>query len=868
MPNLDGNCLFATAAHLLNTNLNFKLSAGELRQKVVSFLSNFPCLPDGLPIQLSQFVENGNVSVYLKKTASDGEYGDHITLLALCCLFKVQFVVLSSLGVSGTRIVSPREGSKFVPDLPVLLLGHYAETLPVFGKHYVGLKSINSEALDEVIKLATDTTSQKSTISNEITDSNPGVNLLSPTGQILPVVLSDDHIADSETNKHVPSALPSSHCAHVATDIASTEFYDIAFYNRFELTDSIKKMLLSGCSKRPHNFQFPSSSTHGRRFNPSWENRFSWLRYSVSLDAAFCAPCFVFAVGNRNGELIDKPFKDWKNSVGNKRGRCNAHAQSDIHKQSLIAADNFLKVANDDMKPITSFISQAYAEKVARNRSVMKSLIDVVLVCARRGFPLRGHTWNKYEHAEDGNFAYLVHWAAKSDAVLQSHLDTAGCNSKYLSPTTQNEIIACIESEIRDQLVKRCNNSRFISVMADETTDCGGIQQLAICVRYVHEKSKGVFEVCEDFMGFVQLKVANAEDITDTILGKMSQWGVDLTKLRGKGFDGASTMSGHISGVQQRITEKLPMAKYFTHCSSHCLNLVVVHCCKLQTVRNFIDSLQRLSAFIRGSGKRKRLQEDIFAQSSDNRETSFPDHVDADVVNDALDIGYGRHVLPSLCETRWLARVDAMSTLLARYSDVYETLTAIYESGGPSASEAYSLQMSMSNFSWLLTAVVSQYILAFIRPLSLSLQAESCDLMLAYEEAQNLISVLQKQRSEEIFHRLFDKACSLGTRTFGDTFKSEKPRTCTSSRNRPNAGDTSQTDEEYFRRNLYYPFVDAAVTNMKERFPVGLKNAILGSFLIPHKLEELDDEALHAMKEEFSNDLPQTDSLPQEVCIY
>jgi len=100
--------------------------------------------------------------------------------------------------------------------------------------------------------------------------------------------------------------------------------------------------------------------------------------------------------------------------------------------------------------------------------------------------------------------------------------------------------------------------------MADETTDCGGIEQLAICVRYVSETERGTFQVCEDFLGFAKLKVANAESVTKKILGKMSKWAVDLTKLRGKGLDGASTMSGHISGVQARITEKLLRAKYFT----------------------------------------------------------------------------------------------------------------------------------------------------------------------------------------------------------------------------------------------------------------------------------------------------------------
>jgi len=83
----------------------------------------------------------------------------------------------------------------------------------------------------------------------------------------------------------------------------------------------------------------------------------------------------------------------------------------------------------------------------------------------------------------------------------------------------------------------------------------------------------------------------------------------------GKGFDGASTMSGHVSGVQARISEKFPRAKYFTHCSSHCLNLVVVHCCKVPMIRNFMDSFQRLSFFIRGSAKRKNVFADCFIDS-------------------------------------------------------------------------------------------------------------------------------------------------------------------------------------------------------------------------------------------------------------
>jgi hypothetical protein len=183
------------------------------------------------------------------------------------------------------------------------------------------------------------------------------------------------------------------------------------------------------------------------------------------------------------------------------------------------------------------------------------------------------------EHTENGNFSSLVTWATRNDATLRSLVQNAARNAKYLSPTTQNELISCIESEIREQIVQGCNKSPFISVMADETTDCGGIEQLAVCVRYVNEITKGKSEICEDFLVFIELKIANAETITDKILGKFSEWGRNLKKLRGKGFDGASTISGH--SVQARITEKFLKAKYFTHCSSHCLNLIVVQCCQV-----------------------------------------------------------------------------------------------------------------------------------------------------------------------------------------------------------------------------------------------------------------------------------------------
>jgi len=94
------------------------------------------------------------------------------------------------------------------------------------------------------------------------------------------------------------------------------------------------------------------------------------------------------------------------------------------------------------VEAITSFILLAYAHRRARNRSIIE-----LLVCARRGLPLRGHQWNSTEHTKDDNnyFAYVIRWVAKTDAMLRSqNIESAASTAKqaYLSLTTQNELIA------------------------------------------------------------------------------------------------------------------------------------------------------------------------------------------------------------------------------------------------------------------------------------------------------------------------------------------------------------------------------------------------------------------------------------------
>ena len=339
----------------------------------------------------------------------------------------------------------------------------------------------------------------------------------------------------------------------------------------------------------------------------AWEEKFPWLRYSPSIDGAFCASCICFATEHplTNPEFVTKPFKDWKNACGSKRGSLHTHHTSAVHQASLKTADEFLAICNTEKRSINEYLSRAYHERVEKNRKTLLSILDVIISLSRRGIPVRGR-WRKEAHEEDSNFNFFMKWKAMDNTALASHLQHCPRNAQYLSPQIQNELLDCFADVLRSDIIAQAMESEFFSIMADETMDQSHVEQLSLCIRYLHRNKDNLLEVAEDFIGFVNLPETTAKAITDAMITQLTNWNVDLEKWRGRGFDGASAMAGHLAGVTTRIKKVFPQAKYFTHCRNHCLNLAIVNTCQnVPEIRNFMDSFQEMTFFISYSAKRK-----------------------------------------------------------------------------------------------------------------------------------------------------------------------------------------------------------------------------------------------------------------------
>ena len=88
----------------------------------------------------------------------------------------------------------------------------------------------------------------------------------------------------------------------------------------------------------------------------------------------------------------------------------------------------------------------------------------------------------------------------------------------------------------------------------------------------------------EMFVDFMEVERITGEVLAQAILRWLSTHGLSSTDIRGQCYDGASNMSGAVSGCKSIVLQEAPLALYF-HCAAHCLNLAVVSACKIQAFK-------------------------------------------------------------------------------------------------------------------------------------------------------------------------------------------------------------------------------------------------------------------------------------------
>lgn len=152
---------------------------------------------------------------------------------------------------------------------------------------------------------------------------------------------------------------------------------------------------------------------------------------------------------------------------------------------------------------------------------------------------------------EGNSRAFLRMQVDCGDIALKNHLMTCPANASYISPTIQISA-----DPITESLASHFNASGCFAVLADETTDISGFEQLTTCARYLNKERHCIKEA---FLSLVPVQDQTGRGLAEEIIKFLTETGIDMKNLRGQGCDGASSMAGRVNGVQAAVREKYPL---------------------------------------------------------------------------------------------------------------------------------------------------------------------------------------------------------------------------------------------------------------------------------------------------------------------
>lgn len=574
-------------------------------------------------------------------------------------------------------------------------------------------------------------------------------------------------------------------------------FFTIFFLCSFaQINDNLKKDLLENAWTPSLNFDFPASTNRNLKFQLKWLSEWSWLIYSPSEDGAFCKYCSLFAtgVGHQSvsaGKLVTFPYKNWKNA----REEFKRHETLQYHRNCHEKAVNFIATHSGAKPTIDVLIDKGLQSQIRANRERLKPIIKTVAFCAREGIALRGHrdsgplSMDETTKKGEGHFRALLKFRIEAgDEILKNHLQTAASNASYISWQIQNEIISSFNSILLKNIVSKINEAKCFTVLADETTDIAGIQQMSLCVRFVENCI-----VREEFLQFLPVLSSTGKALADTILEGLNKCGVDSSHLIGQGYDGASAMSGAFRGAQAIIRLKYPKALY-VHCSAHCLNLAVSSGCSIPTIRNCMAIIQKAYNFFNYPKRQRILEREIEKYE---------------------DITKGKK-LKQLCATRWIERHDSVTAFVTLLEPL---LNALEEISGWSdlkaSSEAQILSTSISKCDFLTSLFILDTVFSLTLPVSRYLQTVNLDLALALQSVKLVRNSLQNVRNnaDKDFSNLFIK---IGKMCNDFNIQINKPRTANRQTMRNNV--PAETVQDYFKRSIFIPFLDEFLNALDAKF--------------------------------------------------
>ncbi len=540
---------------------------------------------------------------------------------------------------------------------------------------------------------------------------------------------------------------------------------------------------------QPRNITFPVKHYGKKRrplhFRKDWFDEWKWLNWDSNKSAVLCHPCHLanklnikLLTHNSDPAFSKRGYSNWKDATGDftKHESCAAHRESVTRLIHL--------------KKGESVIAKIDSQKQKQQKEARVALIKVVEVLrllARQGLAVRGHT------DQESNFVQLLSLVKKDNQILDSWLSRGDRKNKWLSHDIQNEFLTLMAHTVLRRIVSNISQSKYFGIIADETTDTSRKQQLSVCIRWVDSE----YQIHEDFIGIYEVSTAaNSENLANIILDVLLRLGLDVHQMRGQCYDGASVMSGQISGVASRINSIEPKALY-VHCTMHSLNLAVREATRCVSIlRDTLDLTRETINFVHASPKRTRILDDL------KKEESFKE-------------SRSHMSLRPLCPTRFTVRYNSLVSLEQNLMVVISALEEVSStSRDDSGVKASGLLKRLQSYDTLFGLNVAIPLFGLTDACSKLTQSVQSTALGSQQAMKHTVEMLRSMRTDESFD-MYYSACIKTADQLG--IKPPMQRHVRPPRKIDEGSLPVQLDVKGDYRRKYFEVLDAAAGAIEER---------------------------------------------------
>ncbi|KAM9385178.1 uncharacterized protein KZ484_006773 isoform 2-T2 [Pholidichthys leucotaenia] len=303
--------------------------------------------------------------------------------------------------------------------------------------------------------------------------------------------------------------------------------------------------------------------------------------------------------------------------------------------------------------------------------------------------------------------------------------------------------VSFYEPQIREEILKELWDSRFFTVIMEQTIEISGEIYIPLCIKYLNKQNIQ----CEETLAFIPF----SEDpvvLEDAVENALSEkWRLNMAYCRGLTSLSAGETGAQMSAVSLGIAEKYPQA-IRTINSSVSLNVWLGKSSLAVEVADGTFLIGKLLNWLTEDAERQNKLEDMIMHVFQHDEAK------------------GNELRDKLIKN-WEKSHDMHEVMLEILEAVMLCLNEMKGEGSPSLQQqALQFFDAIRNFEFILSTVLQKNVLSVTKNLSQALQGKPLDVLLAVSNLPEVKANLSKLKSDiDSHHRVwFDEAISVASK--------------------------------------------------------------------------------------------------------